>query len=246
MSSKWGAGHPKAIEKRERTANQKSATFSAKQKAKEDAYWHDENLEQQKKDNRANEKEEKRQAEIARKAELKKLHDEEMAGYSNKPTSKNRKISHNGPGNKKLTKAQLAQRAAMAELQRLEAKKEADKNKGGAFVMVDEEELEENTNRAEAQRIKDEGIIEARNIDQAILALDSSTKTMTLTDGSTVIQTGKVDRHPEKRMKSAYKEFEDQRYQELKAENPSLKMSQLRQMIRKEWKKSPQNPMNQQ
>merc|ERR1712087_351271 len=89
--SKWGSGHPKALEKRERTATQKATTYSAKQKAKEDAYWHDENPEQDKKDNRANEREEKRLAEIARKAELKKLHEDEMSSFSNKPTNKNKK-----------------------------------------------------------------------------------------------------------------------------------------------------------
>lgn len=31
----------------------------------------------------------------------------------------------------------------------------------------------------------------------------------------------------------------------LKAENPSLRQSQLKQMLRKEWQKSPENPLNQ-
>lgn len=55
---------------------------------------------------------------------------------------------------------------------------------------------------------------------------------------------GEVDKHPEKRMKAAYLAFEEKRLQELKLEHPSLRMSQLKQMIFKEWQKSPENPIN--
>ena len=39
-----------------------------------------------------------------------------------------------------------------------------------------------------------------------------------------IVQDEKVDKHPEKRMKAAYTEFEERRLQELKAENKSLKL----------------------
>jgi len=56
----------------------------------------------------------------------------------------------------------------------------------------------------------------------------------------------KVDKHPEKRMKAAYTEFEERRLEELKMEHgKSLKLSQLKQMIFKEWQKHPENPLNQ-
>ena len=61
-----------------------------------------------------------------------------------------------------------------------------------------------------------------------------------------IAQDEKVDKHPEKRMKAAYTEFEERRLQELKAENKSLKLSQLKQMIFKEWQKHPDNPLNKQ
>jgi Protein of unknown function (DUF1014). len=54
-----------------------------------------------------------------------------------------------------------------------------------------------------------------------------------------------VDKHPEKRAKAAYEEFEQLRLPELKADNPSLRLSQLKQMLRKEWMKHPDNPFNQ-
>jgi hypothetical protein len=53
------------------------------------------------------------------------------------------------------------------------------------------------------------------------------------------------EKHPEKRMKAAYEEFELTRLPELKAENSNLRLSQLKQLLRKEWMKSPQNPFNQ-
>lgn len=52
------------------------------------------------------------------------------------------------------------------------------------------------------------------------------------------------DRHPEKRMKAAFKAYEDVEFPILKAQNPSLKMSQIKQMIFKNWQKSPENPLN--
>ena len=61
-----------------------------------------------------------------------------------------------------------------------------------------------------------------------------------------IAQDEKVDKHPEKRMKAAYTEFEERRLQELKLENKSLKLSQLKQMIFKEWQKHPDNPLNKQ
>lgn len=54
-----------------------------------------------------------------------------------------------------------------------------------------------------------------------------------------------MDKHPEKRMKAAYTAFEEITMPQLKAENPTLRLSQLKQLLRKEWLKSPQNPLNQ-
>lgn len=71
----------------------------------------------------------------------------------------------------------------------------------------------------------------ATNIDEALAVL-STTDTAD-------------DKHPEKRMKAAYKAYEDAELPKLKAENPGLKLSQLKQIIFKNWQKSPENPMNQ-
>lgn len=59
-----------------------------------------------------------------------------------------------------------------------------------------------------------------------------------------VKDTPEVDMHPEKRMKAAYEEFESERLPQLKIENPNLRLSQLKQLLRKEWMKHPKNPLN--
>lgn len=77
------------------------------------------------------------------------------------------------------------------------------------------------------------GITEARNIEDAIAVL------------SVKEEESSVDRHPEKRMKAAYAAFEEENLPALKETNPNLRLSQLKQLLRKEWMKSPSNPMNQ-
>ncbi len=86
-----------------------------------------------------------------------------------------------------------------------------------------EEPLEENLNR-----MRVEG--EARTVEDAIAVLSKDADA--------------GDKHPEKRMKAAYEAFEKERLPELKAENPNLRLSQLKQMLRKEWMKHPSNPFN--
>uniref|UniRef100_A0A2M4APR2 Putative coiled-coil domain-containing protein n=1 Tax=Anopheles triannulatus TaxID=58253 RepID=A0A2M4APR2_9DIPT len=86
--------------------------------------------------------------------------------------------------------------------------------------------LEENLNRVMADTEV------AQTIDQAIAVLS-------------VGGDSAADRHPEKRMKAAYKAYEEEQLVRLKQEYPSLKLSQLKQMIFKNWQKAPENPMNQ-
>ena len=74
--------------------------------------------------------------------------------------------------------------------------------------------------------------MQARSVDEAIAVLGGAT--------------AKADLHPEKRMKAAYAAFEEHEMPRLKSENPNLRMSQLKQVLRKEWMKSPDNPMVQQ
>jgi len=86
-------------------------------------------------------------------------------------------------------------------------------------------EITENVNRLQVDGE------EARTMDEAINILSAA-------------GTAAGDKHPEKRMKAAYEEFEKYRLPTLKVENPNLRLSQLKQLLRKEWMKSPQNPFN--
>jgi hypothetical protein len=53
------------------------------------------------------------------------------------------------------------------------------------------------------------------------------------------------DKHPEKRMKAAYKAYEEKMMLEMKQQYPGLKRQQYLDKIFSLWKKSPENPMNQ-
>lgn len=87
--------------------------------------------------------------------------------------------------------------------------------------------LEENVNRI----IPDEGTVEARTIEDAISALSTGPE--------------ELDHHPERRMKAAFAAFEEANMPRLKKENPNMRLSQLKQLLKKEWMKSPENPLNQ-
>ncbi|KAH8344222.1 hypothetical protein KR084_008204 [Drosophila pseudotakahashii] len=92
-------------------------------------------------------------------------------------------------------------------------------------VVVQNHVVEENLNRSMA----DTDV--ASNIDEAIVVLS--------------VNDSEDDKHPEKRMRAAYKTFEANNLPRIKAENPSLRMSQWKQLLMKEWNKSPDNPFNQ-
>ncbi|NWY21252.1 C124A protein, partial [Aphelocoma coerulescens] len=53
------------------------------------------------------------------------------------------------------------------------------------------------------------------------------------------------ERHPERRLRAAFAAFEELQLPRLKQQNPNMRLSQLRQLLRKEWMKSPENPLNQ-
>eukprot|EP00906_Rhabdomonas_costata_P012837 RCo018449 len=68
----------------------------------------------------------------------------------------------------------------------------------------------------------------ATGLDQALSLMDSATV------GS--------DKHPEKRLAAAHREFEEKTLPLLKTQFPSLKLSQLKEMAWKMWQKDPSNP----
>jgi len=128
----------------------------------------------------------------------------------------------------KANQTQTATKMTQAQIQAEREKREAAARKASAVNKAPKPvPLVENLNRGLP-------VDEVTTVDEALKVL--STKD---TSGGT------PDRHPERRAKAAYHAFEEARLVILKAENPSLRLSQLKQMIFEEWKKSPENPMNQ-
>ncbi|KAI9716586.1 MAG: hypothetical protein M1828_007619 [Chrysothrix sp. TS-e1954] len=85
------------------------------------------------------------------------------------------------------------------------------------------------------RRKEGDGGLSASNIDDALTALN-------LTQNASAGD--KIDRHPERRFKAAYTQFEERRLEELKDEK-GLRRQQKIDQIRKEFEKSPENPFNQ-
>ena len=84
------------------------------------------------------------------------------------------------------------------------------------------------------QKDKKLSSLNATGIDNALDAL-----------GLTASSNGdKIDRHPERRFKAAYAQYEERRLEELKDEK-GLRRNQKVEQIRKEFEKHPDNPFNQ-
>jgi len=77
--------------------------------------------------------------------------------------------------------------------------------------------------------------LNASGIENALDALD-------LTADSNQV---KLERHPERRFKAAYAQFEARRLPEIEQEHPGLRKNQRVEICRKEFEKSPDNPFNQ-
>ncbi|KAL6452413.1 adh NAD-dependent alcohol dehydrogenase [Candida maltosa Xu316] len=75
--------------------------------------------------------------------------------------------------------------------------------------------------------------------------LDSALEALALTSQCGGVSNKDIDRHPERRVKAAYNAYEEKRLAEVRKENPGLRLNQIKNLIFKEFQKSPENPMNQ-
>lgn len=121
----------------------------------------------------------------------------------------------------KLTRAQIEE---TLEKEQQQAQQEQLKPKEKSHL---ETPLEENVNRI----IPEEGTVEARTIEDAIAVLSTGPEDL--------------DHHPERRMKAAFAAYEEENMPRLKKDNPNMRLSQLKQLLKKEWMKAPENPLNQ-
>ncbi|XP_033334423.1 coiled-coil domain-containing protein 124 [Megalopta genalis] len=127
---------------------------------------------------------------------------------------------------KEMANIKVGGKQPAAKITRAEIVVATEKRSQAAMKKKEEEKpIEENLNRL---TIEEET---AHGIDEALTIL--STKD------------SEIDRHPEKRVKAAYASFEEKMMPIIKEQNPTLRLSQLKQILKKEWMKSPENPLNQ-
>nr|XP_033788644.1 coiled-coil domain-containing protein 124-like [Geotrypetes seraphini] len=208
MPKKFQGENTKSAAARARKAEAKAVADAKRQQELEDAYWKDDDKHVARKEQRKGEKEKKRLDHLERKKEAQRLLEEEdlkIKGKINKAGA---------PG--KVTRAQIEE-----TLQKEESEEAVPKPKSHL-----ETPLEENVNR----KVLEEGMVEARTIEDAIAVLSMGDE---------------LDCHPERRMKAAFTAYEELTLPRLKQKNPNMRLSQLKQLLKKEWMKSPDNPMNQ-
>ncbi|GAB4853109.1 hypothetical protein Ancab_017293 [Ancistrocladus abbreviatus] len=225
MPKKMGV-NSKAEAARERKSATETERKEREAREKEDLYWREAEGPKSKAAKKREEEAEKKAEATAKKAEarrLAELEDKDLEKSLKKPDKKANRVSVPVP---KVTESELRRRKEdeQAGLQR-----KADESKKKQSRTAEEEEYERmvlvtNTNR-------DDSIIEAHTVEEAIAQ-------MSVSEGLP------VDKHPERRLRAAFKAFEDAELPRLKEEKPGLTHTQYKDMIWKLWKKSPDNPLN--
>ncbi|KAF0891240.1 hypothetical protein E2562_009418 [Oryza meyeriana var. granulata] len=229
MPKKMGV-NSKAEAARERRSVAEADRKDRAERAKEEEYWREAEGPKSRAARRREEDAEKRAEAAARKAENRRLAEAEATSASAPSKTAARKASRVGAPAPKVTEAELARRREEERL-RLEREAEAAKKRAARTAVEEEYErvvLVANTNR-------DDSIIEARSVDEAIAR-------MSLVDSEGALP---ADKHPERRLKASFKAFEEAELPKLKEEKPGLTLNQYKDMIWKLWKKSPDNPLNQ-
>uniref|UniRef100_A0A914M325 Coiled-coil domain-containing protein n=1 Tax=Meloidogyne incognita TaxID=6306 RepID=A0A914M325_MELIC len=225
MPKKFQGENTKAAASKARKADAKAAEKERQDREREDALWADDNKHVQRKMQRKNDQEQKRQQQLDRKVENQKAYEQEMTKLAEVSKSSTAKFSTPA----KVTQSQIEREKEREEFERkeMEQKRLLEQQK----IVSEQPELIENVNRLQIEGDS------ATNVDEAIRILRGSV------DGasSSIAQ----DQHPEKRLKAAYATFEENRLPRLKEEHPTLRLSQLKQLLKKEWQKSADNPLNQ-
>ncbi|CRH03756.1 conserved protein, unknown function [Plasmodium relictum] len=211
----WGAGNSRAIEARLRKKMEKDRKQREIEEKKLEEYWRDDDKKVQAKIQRKMEAESKRQQKLDKKKELKALYGEEEKSMKSNKESKTT--------NTKVSQAEILQRLIEEKKKELEEEKKKKNN-----MNVHEMELEENINHIRRDEMNNcDEYINATGIDNVISALENISFDKT------------------KKVKVAYKKFEEENLPIVKEEYKGLKLSQYKQILWKQFKKSPDNPMNQ-
>ena len=219
MPKKFGT-NTKKEEARERKKQKKKDEKERAEKEAEDEYWREKDpkiLEKQaEKKRKEKEKEEKQKEKQRLKEELKKEEEEAL--------TKKKKNQVSAPTRKQI---QQYEEERVKKLLK-EKEEEKEKNKDPIEDLNMDEEFV-NDNYAKLNKKTDQGvdIIEATGIDSAL-------KEISLEE---------YDKHPEKRMRQAWNNFFEKQLPIYKEQYPNLKRQQYINMIQKEFKTSPDNPV---
>ncbi|KAL1706254.1 DUF1014-domain-containing protein [Schizophyllum commune] len=201
--------------KAENEANKKAAAAAEKER-QEAAKWSDGG-----KANKNVDKEEKRKAELARKAENARLLAEEESSVAAKP-----KPAPKAGAKKAAAKPKPAGPGAIAA--------------GGGLAAAAEPEPQ--PKKADAPPEEPESYT-ATGLDNALDLLEVVTAKMD--KASVGSQAAGLERHPERRFKAAFEAYKERELPNLKKEHPGLRMQQMQDILYKQFQKSPENPFNQ-
>ncbi|KAG8769113.1 hypothetical protein FRC12_005167 [Ceratobasidium sp. 428] len=167
----------------------------------------------------AEDKAAKKAAEAARKAENARLLAEEEAVASSKP----KPAPKAGKGKAKPPPPKPAGPGAIAA--------------GGGLASVDTPEPAKQTEEELVESFAATGIDDALDLLEVVNA-----KTDKASVGQ---QAAGIERHPERRFKAALEAFQQRELARIKEERPGLRLNQYKDLLYKEFQKSPDNPFNQ-
>lgn len=211
----------KALEAKQRKREQREAQERKQQEELLDKYWEDNDKLVKAKQERKMEAQRKQQEKLQRKQEVRQLiQKEDSELISNKSCSKG------GSTVPKVTRADILR---MQLLQAEARAKESAAAEDNSYCDVTIANMN-HENMRERALLEEQSInlVKASGLDDVLDALSIVPK---------------VEANSEKRLKAAYEAFESRMMPELKANYPSLKYSQYKDMIFKAWKKSSENPM---
>ena len=138
---------------------------------------------------------------------------------------------------KKAKKSAAEKRRKQRELEEARKKKEAQQQKAQQQL----DPLLANTNAMIGEIGEDDDMV-GRQLNKTLQGeysgIDSALNSLNISSGK--------DAHPEKRMKAAYLAYEEKMLPIMKSDYPGLRLTQYKEKIFASWKKSPENPMNQQ
>ncbi|TFK34911.1 hypothetical protein BDQ12DRAFT_689040 [Crucibulum laeve] len=198
--------------KKAENESKKKDAATAEKERKEAEAWTDKDVKGAKA--KAEEKEEKRKAELARKAENARLLAEEEASA---PAKK-------APAPKAAKKKEAVKPAGPGAIAA-----------GGGLAAGEDRKSKEHTPEVES--------FAATGIDNALDLLEVVTAKMD--KASVGSQAAGLERHPERRFKAAFEAYQERELPVIRKEHPGLRLQQYKDLLYKQFQKSPENPFNQ-